>query len=217
MAKKDEINLLKAFISNARKSTDSIVIALGKESARELKQKNIDFSALRPIKNKDGFEAYLNIGIEKLTHNTISQKILDGIPYEEATKQKDHFYLKGSPELILRMPLEANEEEKIRFLRKANKYYKDLVKGRRLSNGKIEIITHRPKKGKRTKLIEEYKKRESWIKKRINELRKNPNPAKVNVIFKQVGEEAPTKFTFCKSLTGKPLSPSTVRNIYYSK
>ncbi len=220
MAKKDEIRLLKTFIKNARKSTDSTTIELGKVATKILKQKDIDFSALKPIKTKDGFEAYLNIDTAKLAHDVISQKILNGIPYKQAIKQKDHPYLRGSPQLVLKMPLETTEEQKRQFLQKTTNYYKDLIKDRKVTfkNGKVKIeeITHRPKKGKKFKLTEDYRNRDSWIKKRVNELRKGYNFTKLNEVFYRVGDEIIEK-TFGNLSREKALSPSTIRNIYYSR
>lgn len=217
MAKKDKISLLKALVDNAQKSTDSITIALGKAAAKELKQKGKISSALTPIKTKDGFEAYLNINTTQLKHGVISQKILDGIPFKEAIKQKDHHYLRDSPELILKMPLEATEERKRQFLQKTTNFYKGLIKARLLKDGKIEEITHISKKGKHLNLLKDYKGRNIWIRKRINELRKSNNAPKLNIIFKQVGKEIVNQHHFGNLSINKPLSSSTVRNIYYSK
>ena len=173
MAKKDRIRILKAFISNAQKSTDSFVITLGKQATKELKQKDIDFSALVPIKTKDGFEAYLNIDIQKLAHSVVSQKILGGISYKKAIKQKDHFYLRGSPELILKMPLEATEEEKRNFLQRASKTYKDLVKE---TTPEGKIIKHKDIKAKwgvKSGRNESLKLLAHWIENRYQELKKD--------------------------------------------
>jgi len=215
VAKKDEINLLKALISNAQKSTDSIVIALGKESAKYLKQKNIDFSALRSIKTKDGFEAYLNIHIEKLTHSAISQKILDGIPYKEAIKQKNQPYLNGSPELILKMPLETTEEEKRNFLQTVSKSYKDLIK-EITPDGKI--IKHKDikaewgvKSGRKEGLILLM----LWIKNRYKKLKKDKRLMKYYGRFYKIKEEI--KNMEFGGIKNPDLSIERIKALNYSK
>lgn len=130
MGKEDVDKLLKAIIRRGRNSVNLTDISLGEISAKKLGLKSFSPKAKRIYLNKDfvGFTAKLNLNSAPLRHWIMSEIALNLSNRKKIEKLKRHPYLRGSPELIINVPLESTEKEKRRFLTKAEKYFKKLVR-----------------------------------------------------------------------------------------
>jgi hypothetical protein len=111
--KKWEKKILAGFIENAKKSTDPVEIALGKVSWAELHTKKQSKKELynplaeEAIITPDGFEATLDTNYAKQKHTNNSRVLINKTSTE---------LLSEGPYLVLRMPLEASIDKKIKFL-----------------------------------------------------------------------------------------------------
>lgn len=71
------------------------------------------------------FQAELNTDTEQLVHRVLSTNCLNG---RDLDKDSDNLYLEGSPQLIVKVPLEARAEDKRGFLIDASNYFQKKVK-----------------------------------------------------------------------------------------
>lgn len=225
--KSEKEGLLRKFVKLGMSSTDSTLIGLAKQSAKRLK---IPFfpQSERIYTNRrfPGFQAQINCNYPQLKHWIRSEIALSKRNKKKLSTLKNHPYLKGSPELIIRLPLEATEDKKREFLSEASKHFKDLVKKYEVqvntndtkynypeykkASLTVKKITHQKDKGKRDKSYkEELNKKNKEIVEMVKKKQEDYPNHKKTFIFELVSQELAEK--------GKAsLKPNTVKNRYYA-